>query len=359
MVESNLSLHEPALDFERTKSHRINILRKIRYRKSPHRESESRFSFSQTDSPQSSSLSLELLPIYGIRGKVPDAVISEQFASLRDVIVSHVQKFYSAKPVNASISQALVEHASTGITLPWPQIISLLGESRTRLATLALCISWTILSRSLLLKLGISNSPGSTFLPPELVECFQSFSLGKGAVTLGKDEPSSVNFALLSRWKQISATLLHSTYVGNAFTHFDSRTVNIERALQDLDPLLTAYALPHNVGHATDARLVDLRDVLRQGAKFAFTLFSQPSFWKFDWKSDRAIAHGKAECQHDPETFFDKNGEGATEPAKLTAAEIVLWPKLLRVMDGEGAKTQDTGDECPFGDKGYLNDFET
>jgi len=306
-----------------------------------------------------SSLSSRLHSTYGMRYNLPDVVIAEQFSDLHKAIVAHVKRFYTTKPVHGSTSQAVVEHASTGITLPWPQIAGLLGDSRTRLATLALCIAWTVLSRSLMLKLGISSSPGSTFLPPELVECFQSFSLGKGPVTLGKDVTCSVDFALLSRWKQISATLLHSTYVANAFSHFDSRTINIERALKDLDPLLTTYASPHEAGRRDHTRLDHLRDVLRQGAKFAFTLFSQASFWKFDWISDRAVAHGKVEFRHDggASSSFDNEGQAAMEPPRLTPTEIVCWPSLVRVMDGEGVELDGKGEGVVFGSKEYLVGF--
>jgi hypothetical protein len=31
-------------------------------------------------------------------------------------------------------------------------------------------------------------------------------------------------------------------YVRDSFSHFDSRTINIERAINDLGPLLRAYA---------------------------------------------------------------------------------------------------------------------
>jgi hypothetical protein len=63
-----------------------------------------------------------------------------------------------------------------------------------------------------------------------------------------RDEPTALtpavvaNFALLWRWKQISATFMHSMYVRDSFSHFDSCTINIERAINDLGPLLRAYA---------------------------------------------------------------------------------------------------------------------
>ncbi|CAI6233103.1 unnamed protein product [Periconia digitata] len=297
--------------------------------------------------------------IVGVYKDVPASVIADAYSSLHDCIDSHVLRFYQPKPKYSGATQAVIEHASTGAMIPWPQIRSFLSNPSTTLATLSLCIAWTILSRSLLLKLGVSSSSGSSFLPPEIVECFQSFSLGKGAMTLEPDEIDSVDFALLSRWKRISATLLHSTYVDNAFSNFDSRTVNIERALKDVDPLLSTYAVPDDAGRGKDARVSELRDVLRKGAKLAFTLFNQSSFWKFDWTSDRAVEHGKEESQRNLGRIPSFETGMACVSVLLTPKEVVIWPTLLRVMDGEGISIQGQADDGrnTFGEKQYLSDF--
>ncbi|KAF2639637.1 hypothetical protein P280DRAFT_44268 [Massarina eburnea CBS 473.64] len=367
----------------RTRSHRLSLLHKFRHRK----ERKGMAPFPHPASPDLTPGSLSHCPsILGVRKAVPFVSIVEEYSHLHDAIVSHVRRFYSATSSRGAVSHAVVEHASTGMMIPWPQVRSLLGDSTSTLATLSLCITWTILSRSLLLKLGISNSPGSSFLPPEIVECFQSFSMGRAAVTLEMDEANSVNFGLLSRWKQISATLLHSTYTTYAFTHFDSRTVNIERALKDLDPLLSTYAVPQHHRHtiscchththapgSQDPRLSDLRDLLKLGAQFAWTLFSQPSFWKFDWTSDRAIENGKEESQLSLGRVpsFDTamkmeakrdSGDGGNVSSGfvLEKAEIVIWPRLMRVMDGDGTRLEGDKEEedgSVFGEKMYLDHF--
>lgn len=69
---------------------------------------------------------------------------------------------------------------------------------------------------------------------------------------------------------------MHSAYVRDALSHFDSRTVSIEHAINDLDPLLRVYA--DDSKPAIEERLGDLRNILRDDAKFAFLLFSQPYF---------------------------------------------------------------------------------
>ena len=119
---------------------------------------------------------------------VTDSDIESEFVSLQQAITDHVHKFYSKTKAETSVSRSAVEHATAGLSVPWLTFLSLLGEKQTRFGTLIMCIGWTILSRSLLLRLGLSNSPGSTFLPPEIVECFQSFSLGLSAAMGGNEE---------------------------------------------------------------------------------------------------------------------------------------------------------------------------
>jgi hypothetical protein len=174
--------------------HRLFSLYRFRQRKaSVHSTAEHRPSASVL---QSNTCLLETPPkssrLYSISGLYephPDAAIETEFNALYQAIISHVREFYSIDKAANGASQAINEHATAGLGIPWPQVLSLLGEHSTRLGALALCVGWTILSRSLLLKLGMSNSPGSTFLPPEIVECFQTFSVG-GAVMLGMDDPS-------------------------------------------------------------------------------------------------------------------------------------------------------------------------
>jgi hypothetical protein len=216
-------------------------------------------------------------------------------------------------------------------------------------------IARSILSRSCLLKPGISNRPGATFLPPEVVDCFQSFCVGKSAITLDGEEPKPVDVALLSRWNQISATLLRSAYVTYAFSPFDGRTVNIERAMEDLDPLLATYAISHDAGREKGARLSELRDVLRKGARFAFTLFSQPCFWDFDWYSERDDKAGEKHLEpSDTQRVEDSAASSANAHSTLSLANIVVWPRLLMIMDQDGCRLGDEGGGIACGKKRYL-----
>jgi hypothetical protein len=288
--------------------------------------------------------------------RIPDEMIRQEFSALYEATIAYTKLFYTSGPTESGgASQLMIEQASAGVLLPWPQILDLLNNERTRLGILAMCIARTMLSRSLLLKLGAGNNSGATFLPPEIMDCFQSFCSGKSITTLDGREPEPMNFALLTRWKQISAILLHSTYVADAFSSFDGRTMNIERAIEDLGPLLTIYAIPDKVGREKGTRISELRNLLRDGAKFAFTLFSQPYLWRFDWYHDREIE--VAEGQLEPSRFrMVKNSTAHSEgkPYTSSLAEIVIWPRLLRFMDENGCRPVGEGRDNVYGEKIYL-----
>ena len=297
---------------------------------------------------------LRKMSLPDVLSSLPDAVILQEFLDLFNDILTHVRKFYTTGPIQSGgASQIMIEQVSAGVLLPWPQILDLLSDPNTRPGTLVMCIGRTMLSRSLLLKLSSNNTSGATFLPPELIDTFQSFCIGKSSPTLDGKEPKPLDLALLSRWKQISATLLHETYVHDAFSPFDGRTINIERAIEDLGPLLRTYALPDDGGHGRGTCINDLRQLLRKGARFAFTLFSQPCLWTFDWYHNREIE--AAEGQLQPNRVQNSRTKEARDNGmrfKLTLGEIVVWPALLRVVDETGCRLGGHGMVC--GEKIYL-----
>jgi hypothetical protein len=294
-----------------------------------------------------------------VSGRIPDQVVLQEYAALYEAIIAYTKKYYtSGSTENGGASQIIIEQASAGVLLPWPQVLDLLNNPKTRLGILAMCISRTLLSRSLLLKLGVCNNSGGTFLPPEIIDCFQSFCSGKSTTTLGGREPKPMDFALLTQWKQISATLLHSTYVEYAFSSFDGRTTNIERAIEDLSPLLANYAISDIAGRERGARLSELRSLLQEGAKFAFTLFSQPCIWRFDWYHDPEIE--AAEGQFKPSRFRRAKSHMAyskDQPYTMSLAEIVVWPRLVRLMDENGCRLADDGRGDVYGKEKYLADL--
>lgn len=87
----------------------------------------------------------------------------------------------------------------------------------------------------------------------------------------------------MARWRATTAELLQSTYVHHPFAESDSRNASIEAAIDDLENILLPFA---------DSRMDNLQrkrnleEILKRSAQFAFTLFSQPTTWKFDWKQE-------------------------------------------------------------------------
>ena len=148
---------------------------------------------------------------------------------------------------------------------------------------------------------------------------------------------------------------MHGTYTRDAFSHFDSRTVNIERALNDLDPLLRIYT---SDDAPNQTRLDDLRMVLKRGAAFAFTLFAQPSFWQLDWSPPTTNKEQEEENGETEKRFSQGNRQRASVEGRVTPEELVIWPALLRVMNGEGQRVEEgQGVKIELGKKQLLMDF--
>lgn len=145
---------------------------------------------------------------------------------------------------------------------------------------------------------------------------------------------------------------MYSFYVRDSFSTFDSRTFSIERALNDLDLLLRAYAHPPVDSSAVDPRLVDLRQVLQAGARFAFTLFGTADFWFYDWGFQGPVFNVNRGAFRDPfgergvTSDTDVTDSEGTTPG--TGEDVVVWPALVRLMDGEGRRVRDVLTKMQF-----------
>ena len=92
-----------------------------------------------------------------------------------------------------------------------------------------------------------------------------------------------------TKWRALTAELLQPTYVRNPFSAGDGRIRNIQAAATLLDSVLRPFA---------DSRLDDgartrnLEEILKRAAQFAFTIFSQPTAWDFDWHNEQGVKSG-------------------------------------------------------------------
>jgi len=102
----------------------------------------------------------------------------------------------------------------------------------------------------------------------------------------------------------MTADLMQSSYVRNPFTSSDSRHSMIQATLALLDSILQPYADPRmNNGE----RKRNLEELLKRSTLFAFTLFSQPVAWEFEWQEHNA-----------------------------TSGELCIFPALVQVADESG-----------------------
>jgi hypothetical protein len=88
----------------------------------------------------------------------------------------------------------------------------------------------------------------------------------------------------------MTAELMQSSYVRNPFSPSDSRHASVQATLATLDKVLQPYA---DTRMNNGERKRNLEEVLKRAALFAFTLFSQPSAWEFEWQEEQGVTSGE------------------------------------------------------------------
>jgi len=102
----------------------------------------------------------------------------------------------------------------------------------------------------------------------------------------------------------MTADLMQSSYVRNPFTSSDSRHKIIQATLVTLESILEPYG-DSRMNNGDRKR--NLEELLKRSALFAFTLFSQPVAWEFEWQEHNA-----------------------------TSGELCIFPALVQVVDESG-----------------------
>lgn len=206
-----------------------------------------------------------------------DKTISGEISKISNLIKNHVQSYYHAGRVSpVSIDYDDLQALGDDMPVSVGTLSTLLGNSGTREIALRFCIAWVVVSR-----MQLRSPTSSTFLPPEISQCFQMMNLG--------DRGSKVHTTYFTRWRAITAELMQSDYVRNPFSPTDARVNNLQRAANLLNSVLRPYS---------DSRMDDgqrsrnLEEILKRSALFAFTLFSQPSTWEFDWENGQDVKSG-------------------------------------------------------------------
>jgi hypothetical protein len=122
-----------------------------------------------------------------------------------------------------------------------------------------------------------------------------------------------------AKWRAITAELTQSAYIRNPFSVNDSRVHNIKLAAGVLENILRPFA---------DSRMDDaqrtrnLEEILKRSAQFAFTLFSQPSRWDFDWENEHGVKSGSICIFPALVQISDENGEPIRPPRPFSEAMV-------------------------------------
>ncbi|KAI4949440.1 hypothetical protein J4E91_005179 [Alternaria rosae] len=198
----------------------------------------------------------------GLPQPLEDKAISGDVSKISNAIKNHVQSYYHTSRVNPGLIEYEDLHAlGSGLPVSVGTLTTLIGNAATRDIALRFIIAWVVVS-----KLQPSKDPTKSFLPAEVAQCYQAVATG--------DRGYQAQTSLMARWRVMTAELMQSSYIRNAFGPSDSRHPYADSRI--------------NSGE----RKRNLEEVLKRAALFAFTLFSQPSAWEFEWQEEQGVTSG-------------------------------------------------------------------
>lgn len=123
----------------------------------------------------------------------------------------------------------------------------------------------------------------------------------------------------MSRWKAFTAALLHDRYGSSTVTASDARNRNVSEALQALNAVLSPFA---DEQRDDRERVQKLEEILKRGARFGFTLFSQPSQLDFDWNAPPSAGRGTLVISPALTQVADDSGRRLPRPRVLEEQEV-------------------------------------
>ena len=132
------------------------------------------------------------------------------------------------------------------------------------------------------------------------------------------DHLIAVRSLLVSKWRQITASLLQSTY-DNRIEPNDPRQRNIQELVKALNDILEPYAS----GHSNNERAQNLEELVKRGARFGYMLFSQPTDWTFDWNDPHSRQSGNIVVYPALVQTGDDQGRRRTQGERFTEAQAV------------------------------------
>ncbi|CAO1605258.1 hypothetical protein XANCAGTX0491_008780 [Xanthoria calcicola] len=236
-----------------------------------------------------------------------DQALGGELSRLKTAIKNHVQSYYHANSVRGGVDQVALGLIATGnMPLIASTLGSLLSNPVTRMTAIRFCITWTVVSR-----IDQNCEPSLSFLPPEIASCLLS-------INSTRDDPSTKP-GFMSRWKAFTAALLHDRYGSSTATASDARNRNISEALQALNAVLSPFA---DEQRDDRERVQKLEEILKRGARFGFTLFSQPSQLDFDWNAPPSAGRGTLVISPALTQVADDSGRRLPRPRVLEEQEV-------------------------------------
>lgn len=124
---------------------------------------------------------------------------------------------------------------------------------------------------------------------------------------------------VLMKWRASTAQLLRSSYGQTSSAPSDLRGPNIEMALKILDPVLVPYT-----DSRVDSKLrrKNLEEIFKRASVFAFTLFSQPGTFDYDWREQEGVLSGNLCIFPALVQVIDEKGQSLTPPRAFSEAVV-------------------------------------
>ncbi|KAF2467944.1 uncharacterized protein BDR25DRAFT_266414 [Lindgomyces ingoldianus] len=241
-----------------------------------------------------------------------DKAISGEISKISSLVKNHVQSFYH----NSRVSPGLLDlddlqALATNLAMSPGTLSTLLGNSDTREIALRFCIAWVFVSR-----MQLHSDPNITFLPPDIAKLLK-------AMPVSKHGPQA-HALFLSKWRAMTAKILQPSLTESSFSSSDPRNHNIQAALEVLDRILQPYC---DSRVDNNQRRCNLEEILKRAASFAFTLFSQPGSWDFDWQDEESVKSGSLCIFPALVQVENESGELLKPPRQFSEA-------VVRCLDG-------------------------
>jgi hypothetical protein len=269
------------------------------------------------------SVSLSGVPTGTLPQPLEDKAISGDISKISSSIKNHVQSYYH----NSRVSPGLVDYDDLYALRPTLPIsvgtlTTLMGDPATREIALRFIIAWVLVSRMQPIE-GSSQS----LLPVELVTCYNSIATGDHgsqskftpALLITDSDTLAAHASSVARWRVMTAELMQSRYARNPSSTPDSRNASIKSAFSALDNLLRPYA---DSRMNNEERKRNLEELLKRASLFAFTLFSQPSAWEFEWQEEQGVMSGELCIFPALVQVTDETGRAVRPPRPFSEAVV-------------------------------------